>query len=174
MKRNILIISLVLLAVSLLGCEEVAVDVKPQSCPNPLNVKSKGVLPIAILGTDELDVCDINITTVGLYFTEVLVVEAIADKVDYNDVSTPYDKGSFPDCNCSEDGPDGYEDVVFYFDTQEVVAALETAVSSENGSLEDGQEWPLAIVGDLWADVEEDYDIAGYDCVVIRKKGKNQ
>ena len=29
----------------------VALDIMPQSCPNPLNAKSKGVLPVAILGT---------------------------------------------------------------------------------------------------------------------------
>ncbi len=38
------------------------VDIKPQSCPNPLNVKTKGVLPVAILGTD-LDVRNIDIST---------------------------------------------------------------------------------------------------------------
>ena len=34
----------------------VPIDIKPQSCPNPLNVNSKGVLPVAILGTDTFDV----------------------------------------------------------------------------------------------------------------------
>jgi len=35
---------------------EVPVDIKPTSCPNPLNVKSRGVLPVAILGTADFDV----------------------------------------------------------------------------------------------------------------------
>ena len=30
---------------------EVPVDIKPGSCPNPVNIASKGVLPVAILGT---------------------------------------------------------------------------------------------------------------------------
>lgn len=39
---------------------DVALDIKPQSCPNPFNTKSKGVLPVAILGTADLNVNDIN------------------------------------------------------------------------------------------------------------------
>jgi hypothetical protein len=31
-------------------------DIKPQSCPNPFNTKSQGVLPAAILGTEGFDV----------------------------------------------------------------------------------------------------------------------
>ncbi|MHC4258556.1 MAG: right-handed parallel beta-helix repeat-containing protein [Planctomycetota bacterium] len=37
----------------------VAVDIKPQSCPNRLNVKSKGVFDVAILGTNDFDVRDL-------------------------------------------------------------------------------------------------------------------
>ena len=45
---------------------DVPVDIKPTSCPNPLNVKSKGVLPVAILGTVDFDVSDIDPATVLL------------------------------------------------------------------------------------------------------------
>lgn len=38
----------------------VPIDIKPQSCPNPINVKSRGVLPVAILGTAEFDVTTID------------------------------------------------------------------------------------------------------------------
>lgn len=30
----------------------VELDIKPQSCPNPLNTKSKGVLPVAVLALE--------------------------------------------------------------------------------------------------------------------------
>jgi hypothetical protein len=30
-------------------------DIKPQSCPNPLNVRKKEVLPVTILGEEDLD-----------------------------------------------------------------------------------------------------------------------
>ena len=42
----------------------VLVDIHPQSCPNPLKPTSKGVIPVAILGTDEFDVTTINPATV--------------------------------------------------------------------------------------------------------------
>ena len=41
-------------------------DIKPSSCPNPVNVKSNGVFDVAILGTEEFDVLDIDITTITL------------------------------------------------------------------------------------------------------------
>ena len=45
---------------------EVPVDIKPQSCPNPLNVGKKGVLPVAVLGNDDFDVTDIDPSSVRL------------------------------------------------------------------------------------------------------------
>ena len=48
------------------GGRRVDVDIKPTSCPNPLNVKSGGVLPVAILGTEDFDVAEIDASTVQL------------------------------------------------------------------------------------------------------------
>jgi hypothetical protein len=45
---------------------EVELDLKPESCPNPFNPKSKGVYPVAILGSDALDVNSIDISTIEL------------------------------------------------------------------------------------------------------------
>ncbi len=44
----------------------IAVDIKPTSCPNPLNVKSNGVLPVAILGSDSFDAATIDATSIRL------------------------------------------------------------------------------------------------------------
>ena len=44
----------------------VEVDIKPMSCPNSLNVKGGGVLPVAILGTDVFDVTTIDTTSLHL------------------------------------------------------------------------------------------------------------
>ena len=49
------------------------VDIKPDSDPNPINLKSKGVLPIAILTTDEFDVYDVDIDT--LLFGDPLLLD---------------------------------------------------------------------------------------------------
>ena len=62
---------------------EVAVDIRPGSCPNPLNCKSKGVLPVAILGTAELDVTSIDPVTVRL-------AGAYPLRFELEDVATPF------------------------------------------------------------------------------------
>lgn len=169
MKRNILIVSLVLMGAVLLGCEEVDVDVKPQSCPNPVNVKSKGVIPVAILGTDSFDVCDVNVSSILLFISEdpCDAIEAIAGRIDYNDVSAPVVRDQ--ECDCNETGPDTYEDLIFYFHTQEVIAGIE----GEIGPLEDGEELPMVIGARLSGNNDPNtFDIVGHDCILIRKKGR--
>ena len=42
---------------------EAIVDIKPGSYPNSINVKSNGVIPVAILGTEVFDVADVDVTT---------------------------------------------------------------------------------------------------------------
>jgi hypothetical protein len=44
----------------------VALDIKPGSCPNPLNTVSRGVLPVAILGAADFDVTQIDLSTIQL------------------------------------------------------------------------------------------------------------
>jgi len=43
----------------------VAVDIKPDSCPDSSQCKSKGVLPVTILGTEEFDVNDIDAVSIS-------------------------------------------------------------------------------------------------------------
>ncbi|UCE02214.1 MAG: T9SS type A sorting domain-containing protein [Candidatus Latescibacterota bacterium] len=45
---------------------EVELDLKPTSCPNPLNPRSNGVYPAAILGSELLDVTTIDVSTLEL------------------------------------------------------------------------------------------------------------
>jgi len=49
------------------------VDIKPGSFPNSVNLKSKGVLPVAILSTDDFDVNDVDIDT--LLFGDPLLID---------------------------------------------------------------------------------------------------
>jgi hypothetical protein len=130
---------------------ELEIDIKPGSCPNPLNVKSQGVLPVAILGTEDLDVTDIDVDTISL-------VGVAPIRFDYEDVSTPFE-GEL--CDCHEDGPDGYFDLTLKFDTQEIVTAL--------GYVEDGEYLPLT----LSATLVDGTVIEGSDCIRIIKKGKD-
>lgn len=131
---------------------EVSVDIKPQSCPNPINVKSNGVLPVAILGSDMLDVNDIDYDTVRL--------EGVAPlRGSYEDVASPVIDDA--ECACTTKGADDYIDLALKFKTQEVIEIL--------GDLIDGELWMLYLTGNL----KNGTPIEGSDCIVIKKKGKD-
>jgi hypothetical protein len=101
-------------------------DVKPGSCPNPINPKSKGVLPAAILGSSDFDVTTIDPASVRLRLQgSDVTVAPIRWAVE--DVATPFaSPDAKEDCfsDCNNMGPDGYLDLTLKFDTQEVIAAL--------------------------------------------------
>jgi hypothetical protein len=44
---------------------EIEIDVKPGSDRNPINPMSRGVIPVAILGSDTFDVDDVDVTTLA-------------------------------------------------------------------------------------------------------------
>jgi hypothetical protein len=107
----------------------VVFDLKPGSCDNPLNTKSKGVLPAAILGTAALNVSTINPATIRLAGVAPV-------RWSIEDVGRP---GS-----CAA-GPDGIPDLVLKFDTQKVVRALQASM----GTLRDRQRIVLPLEGRL-------------------------
>jgi hypothetical protein len=132
----------------------VELDIKPTSCPNPLNVKSKGVLPVAILGTDEFDVSTVDRTTVKLEGVPAWggILEDVATPVEPSDDI----------CECTEEGPDGYMDMTFKFPRQAVIDSL--------GEVEDGEMVVLTLKGQTYEGVA----IEGQDCVRIIKKGRQE
>jgi len=138
----------------------VSLDIKPGSCPNPLNVKSKGVLPVAILGTEEFDVTTIDPASIRL-------VGAMPIRSGCEDVATPVAE---PDiCECTTDGPDGFTDLVLKFKTQDIVEVL--------GAVTDGEMIELQLTGVLF----DETPIEGADCIIIRgsktqpaEKGKSK
>ena len=134
----------------------VPVDVKPTSCRNPLNVGSKGVLPVAILGTEELDVTDIDPASVTLEGVSPI-------RWSVEDVATPFDGEIVDEFSCTTEGSDGFDDLTLKFDQQAVVAAL--------GDVSDGDVLVLALAGNLTEDAGGT-PIVGEDVVVILKKGK--
>jgi probable HAF family extracellular repeat protein len=130
----------------------VNIDIKPASCPNPLNVKSKGMLAVAILGSQDFDVNTIDILSVRL--------DGVAPvRGSYEDVGTVLADAN--ECECTTEGPDGYPDLTLKFKTEEIAEAL--------GEVIDGEEWILQLTGVL----HDDTPIEGEDCIVIRSKSKN-
>jgi len=133
---------------------EVPLDIKPTSCPNPLNVKSKGKLPVAILGTSNFDITQIDVTTIQLEGVSPL-------RSDQEDVATPFQPFTGKedcDLDCTTEGPDGHLDLTLKFDTQTIVATL--------GAVNDGDCLVLKLTGNLL----DGTPIVGEDVVVIKKK----
>ena len=130
----------------------VDLDIKPTSCPNPLNVSGKGVLPVAILGSDELDVNDIDLATVQLAGVSPL-------RSSVEDVTSPLEDPQ-EDCECSTAGPDGFEDLTLKFEKQLIVGTL--------GAVDNGDVITLEITGELL----DGTPFAASDCMIIINKKK--
>lgn len=43
----------------------ISIDIKPESDQNPINLRSNGVVPVAILGSDSFDIADIDVSTLS-------------------------------------------------------------------------------------------------------------
>jgi len=160
------------------GVIDVAIDIKPQSCPNPLNIKRVHTqtdvdeisddyamdkprpdidgnsvfvaFPVAILGTPDFDVTLVDPSTVMLAGTPVV-------RWNYDDVATPMPPDA-AECECHTLAGDGYTDLTLKFNLLEIIDVL--------GEVSDGQVIPLTLTGYLY----DGTGIEGYDCVVIRAR----
>jgi len=133
---------------------EVPVDVKPGSCPNPINAKGRGLTSVSILGTEMLDVDTIDPVSVRL--------DGIAPiRSSYDDVGTPF----MPfvgkeecDLDCNYLYGDGWMDLSLKFDTQELIDAFGVVMDRE------------CLVVELTGSLKEEYGgvpIVGEDVVLI-------
>ena len=104
------------------GCFEcVEIDIKPGSDPNSINPSSKGVIPVAILGSASFDVADVDVTT--------LVFMAASDLT-----TSPNVIGfGFEDVN-----DDGFLDLVAHFRTQTTWINCNTTLGQLYGHTIDG------------------------------------
>lgn len=87
--------------------KEVEIDIKPGSYPNSLNINGHGVIPVAILGSADFDVTQIDLSTLRFAGLEVRVKGNGAPQCSIKDVS-----GDFTN---PEGAPDGYQDLVCQF-----------------------------------------------------------
>ena len=132
----------------------IEVDIKPGSCPNPLNVKSKGVLPVALLGTEDFDVRDVDVASLRL--------EGVAPiRSAFEDVATalaPLEDKEECYLDCNDLGPDEFEDLTLKFYRQEIVGVL--------GDVEDGECVVLQLTGNLM----DGTPIEGEDVILVLDK----
>jgi hypothetical protein len=125
-------------------------DIKPGSCPNAFNIKlfefaednkpkKGGLLPVAIVGTMDFDVNDIDVSTVLLEG-----VAPLTKGSGIRDVTRPADDTS--DCGCTLEGPDGIDDLQLKFISQQIAAAIAPGIQGDRlltltGQLLDGTEF---------------------------------
>jgi len=130
---------------------DVSVDIKPGSCPNPLNVRSRGVLPVAVLGTEEFDVTTIDPDTIVMA-REGIDGEVHVIRYSYEDIATPFE-GELCDCDTldNEDdlNGDGIEDLTLKFKMQEIVELLGLT------EFESMETIPLIIMGETFDGIPE-------------------
>lgn len=136
----------------------VYVDIKPGGCPTPINVGSKGVLPVAVLGTNDFDVTTIDPGSITLAGVSPL-------RWSLEDAATPYEI-NIEECNindCHELTGDDYLDLTLKFDSQEIYAAI--------GEVYDRECLILELTGKLKTAYGA-LPIKGGDVVSILKKGR--
>jgi len=126
------------------------------------------VLPVAILGTENFDVNDIDPSTI--------LLEGVGpDRWAFEDVATPFEPFiENESCSgCTTEGPDGYIDLTLKFDTQMILVQLGLVDSPlfdllEGATPSDGDCIMLKLTGYLY----DGTPIWGEDTVLIIKKGK--
>jgi hypothetical protein len=121
------------------------VDIKPGSCPNSWNRESNGVLPVAILGTQDFDVTQIDVPSVTISRADGTGGGVGPNEgppgphSEVEDVGTPFEGEA---CDCHEAEGDGILDLSVKFKTQDVADLL--PVHEPNGALV-----PLVVSGTL-------------------------
>jgi hypothetical protein len=165
---------------------EVYIDIKPGSCPNPFNGRGRGSVPVAIVGSDSLDVTEIDPSSICLIAPGGGIVCAL-EEYEIKDSTQPFDSAPADcyDCfdaddpanfNCDlidatdpenpvpgTDGVmdsycgDGYDDLVVKFDTVQLANVLGT----ERDACVD-----LVLIGNMLSGP----DITGVDSIVIKTK----
>jgi hypothetical protein len=112
----------------------VAIDIHPGSCPNPFNYGKKGVVPAAIIGTEDFDVTSVIVDSIRLNG------DCPAVKWAYEDAAQPYEDGfsdplseldclAYPQTITLPDGTvvdyvDGITDLTLKFDSACVSATV--------------------------------------------------
>jgi len=91
-----------------------ALDIEPNAGPNTLNLASKGVLKVALLGSADADVSRITLSTLRLE-------NAAPFRYKLSDLGS---KSEITDSSGGSRERDGYQDVLLYFRTQDVLSVL--------------------------------------------------
>jgi len=140
---------------------EATLDIRPGSCPNPLNVRSRGSVKMAVLGDVAFDVTEIDVDSLALTRADGVgesvypVTKRGGRTAVVADRSTAL---SGSPCSCQEGGVDGIDDLVLRFSVRQMVRSFELDLVPRNTSV------VLTLEGDLL----DGRTFTASDCVVVK------
>jgi hypothetical protein len=108
-----------------LPIEEIEIDIKPHRHPNSINLRSRGVIPVAILGSDTVDVADVDVTTLAFGPDGAMPADDLTKHSVYDD-------------HPSDVNGDGFSDLISKFWTQDAGFAVGDEEACLSGELVDG------------------------------------
>jgi hypothetical protein len=123
-------------------------DLYPGSCINQFNIKSQGVIPVAITGSSTFNVNDIDLASIRI--NGVSPVHKTIEKS-----AASFTKTS--ECDCTPAGSDNYTDLSLKFEKPALAATF--------GNVADGTQLVLTIKGKL----KNGTNFEGRDCIRIKK-----
>ena len=104
----------------------VEIDIKPGGFPNSINPQNRGVVPVAILGSDSFDVADVDVTTLSFGPGGAAPAHNLTDSFTHND--------HMQDVNL-----DGYMDLVCHFRTGQTGISFGDETATLTGETISGQ-----------------------------------
>jgi outer membrane protein assembly factor BamB len=103
----------------------IEIDVKPRNETNPINPRAHGVTPVALLGSEEFDVTEVEPTTLRFGPGEAAPVHDLTNGWPYSDPLRDVNR-------------DGYTDLLVHFSTQESSIQCSDTEVTLTGQLIDG------------------------------------
>ncbi|UCG16211.1 MAG: hypothetical protein JSV19_13045 [Phycisphaerales bacterium] len=145
------------------GVEVVSLDIKPGTCPNRVNLKGHGLVPVALVGTSDFDAMDVDLASVLLFRADGLGGSVAPHEGPpgpqsvFDDVATPFPGEP---CECHDLGADGIVDLLMRFKTDALVETLGL------GALPSGEVVELVVSGTLL----DGTPFTATDCVEIQNR----
>jgi hypothetical protein len=140
-------------------------DIKPETCPNRLNVRSRRVIPMIIVGSETFDVAEVDVHSLWLSRADGTLgaldpITRRSGRVGFvKDATAPSDDAD--PCACHDRVRDGIDDLIVKFSARDMVRAFSLATEPRGAAV------PLALSGYLLDGTPFEASV----CVVLTGRG---